>query len=850
MCMSYTDVAQVANAARNYEILHERDDQDSERPDKREFEALMHEKFQMSAMGELNFFLGLQVLQKEDGIFISQDKGATILVSEPGYETVGSKDLTCEDWMVNTRTDADLSAAVQNALQTLLPQIREEIREEFRTGSGSSNDGGNTLPVTIHTWLECFNKQKPHSFKKATAPVDAENWISHMEKIFDVMGCEDAFKTRLAVYNLRVMHWLGGKPTSKPRVVMPGWSRVVTGATVKITTVMDLTGEVVVTTTAAATTTNLAVTTGIPTPRRVSSSYRLRLQDIEDMLLLLVQGKLSNLTVEEHFAFNKSLRMFTRSIVIQRSVEDLQLGVESYQKRLILTKPDTYRSDLKRREAYTAYSNPRGFIYQNMDKKNRLMQIDELNKFNDGTLNEVRNALDDRLKGIKMQYLPQTLWRKTYNGLLEDDCMRETSGCCKGPYDSSYASPIFTEETLKRRWRYLVPAESHIHNHMLILDYQDNKYQDFRYSDELSKSRKMEILLESTSNKFMVVTHWFTHIMLSALRRSDNENTLSLKNLILRSILIDLQETLKRRWRYLVLAESHIHNHMLIPDYQENKYQDFRYSDELSKSRKEPDNSLSIADEHLDTIPAMESDEFVKSSVKNLVPNPRESEGEYECDVPACEVFTTFSNILFDADYDFYSSDDQSFYDEDIPKEIYSNPLFDKEIISMKIDPHQFNVESDLIESLFNHDSLIISSYSKIDSLFDEFAGELTLLKSIPPGINETDCDHEKETCLIKILFDSFMEEIDLSFTLDDPMPSGIEEDNYDFERDILILEEFLSNDSLSLLKNELFHFDSTSSSRPPAKPPDGNSGILNVKVMGDILMPRLMITQPTLVLN
>nr|GFC10739.1 zinc finger, CCHC-type, retrotransposon Gag domain protein [Tanacetum cinerariifolium] len=55
--------------------------------------------------------------------------------------------------MVNTRTDAELAAAVQNALQTLLPQIRAEIHEEFRT-----------------------------------------------EKIFDVMGCEDAFKTRLAVY--------------------------------------------------------------------------------------------------------------------------------------------------------------------------------------------------------------------------------------------------------------------------------------------------------------------------------------------------------------------------------------------------------------------------------------------------------------------------------------------------------------------------------------------------------------------------------------------------------------------------------------------------------------------------
>nr|GFD55925.1 zinc finger, CCHC-type, retrotransposon Gag domain protein [Tanacetum cinerariifolium] len=54
--------------------------------------------------------------------------------------------------------------------------IREEIREEIRTGSGSSNAGGNPPPVTILTWLECFNKQKPNSFEKATVPVDAENW--------------------------------------------------------------------------------------------------------------------------------------------------------------------------------------------------------------------------------------------------------------------------------------------------------------------------------------------------------------------------------------------------------------------------------------------------------------------------------------------------------------------------------------------------------------------------------------------------------------------------------------------------------------------------------------------------
>nr|GEZ22882.1 hypothetical protein [Tanacetum cinerariifolium] len=85
--------------------------------------------------------------------------------------------------------------------------------------------------------------------------------------------------------------------------------------------------------------------------RKEGDFKRLRIQDIKDMLLILVQGKLTNLEVEERFAFNVSLRMFTRSIVIQRHVEDLQLGVKSYQKKLNLTKPDSYRSDLKRKEA-------------------------------------------------------------------------------------------------------------------------------------------------------------------------------------------------------------------------------------------------------------------------------------------------------------------------------------------------------------------------------------------------------------------------------------------------------------------------------------------------------------------
>nr|GEY42379.1 hypothetical protein [Tanacetum cinerariifolium] len=244
----------------------------------------------------------------------------------------------------------------------------------------------------------------------------------------------------------------------------------------------------------------------------------------------------------------------------------------------------------------------------------------------------------------------------------------------------------------------------------------------------------------------------------------------------------------------------------------------------------EPIDSLSMGDEHLNTISATESDEFIKSCVEDLVPILSESEGENGCDVPSC--FTTFSNILFDTDYDFESVDDQSLHNEDVSQKIFSNPLFEEEIISIKKNQHHFNAESDLVESMLNHDSSIISCSSKIDSLRDEFAGELTLLKSIPQGIDKTDCHPENEICLSQRLLyenssprppeefnsknsnadiesfspspilvkdsDSHMEEINLSFNLDDPMPPSIEDDE-DSEGDTLSLEKLLHDDLIPL---------------------------------------------------
>ncbi|GJX74917.1 hypothetical protein Tco_0313512 [Tanacetum coccineum] len=307
-----------------------------------------------------------------------------------------------------------------------------------------------------------------------------------------------------------------------------------------------------------------------------------------------------------------------------------------------------------------------------------------------------------------------------------------------------------------------------------------------------------------------------------------------------------------------------------------------------------------MEDEHLDTILETESNEENESSVKDLNLTPSESKDlsdiESECDMTVCDNFMTFSNPLFDSNDDSTSSDDESFSDEDIPKEnfkIYSNPLFDEEIISTKIDPHHFNAEYDLIESLLNRDTLIVSS-PKFDSLLKEFSDELAQIDLISPEIDEADFDPEEEIHLVeKLLYhnssprpteelnpevsdaviesfspspipvkdsDFLMEEIDLFLTPDDSMPPGIKNDDYDSEGDILFFEEFLSNDSPSLPENESFHFDVPSSPRPPVKPlNDGiyfepDTGLLTAKVVDDIskhyiIMPRLLPTQTILCL-
>nr|GEU98839.1 hypothetical protein [Tanacetum cinerariifolium] len=190
-----------------------------------------------------------------------------------------------------------------------------------------------------------------------------------------------------------------------------------------------------------------------------------------------------------------------------------------------------------------------------------------------------------------------------------------------------------------------------------------------------------------------------------------------------------------------------------------------------------------------------ESDELIKSSVENLVPNPSESEDlsdiESECNVPVCDDFTTVSNPLFDADNNFSSCDDKSSCDEDVPKEnfkIFSNPLSDEEIISTKIDLRINEADLDPVKEICLVEKLLYGNSSprpskefnskNLDAIIESFS-----LSPIP--IEDSD---------------SFIEEISLFLTPNDSMPPGIENDDYESEGDILFLEDLLSNNSPLLL--------------------------------------------------
>ncbi|GJQ96355.1 hypothetical protein Tco_0007494 [Tanacetum coccineum] len=235
----------------------------------------------------------------------------------------------------------------------------------------------------------------------------------------------------------------------------------------------------------------------------------------------------------------------------------------------------------------------------------------------------------------------------------------------------------------------------------------------------------------------------------------------------------------------------------------------------------EPEDSLSMGDEHLSTIPEKESDEFIKSSVEDLVSIPSDFEdtpgSDSECDLPSCNDFSpinvseeksvTFSNPLFESNDDFTYSDDE-YISSDV------NPLFNKVLEDIE--------SEDSYVSKLDEPDLLVTPLSKLneDECFDP-GGDFVLeeieacLTSdlIPPGIDDDDFDPEGDILLLENLLNddpsSPLPPKELNFeelkVIKSDFSTDFQDDYYDSEGDIIYLESLLIKDSILNLPSEVF---------------------------------------------
>nr|GEY40008.1 hypothetical protein [Tanacetum cinerariifolium] len=251
---------------------------------------------------------------------------------------------------------------------------------------------------------------------------------------------------------------------------------------------------------------------------------------------------------------------------------------------------------------------------------------------------------------------------------------------------------------------------------------------------------------------------------------------------------------------------------------------------QAKSSIKEPEYSFSMGYDHFITTPVTELNEVAESSIKNLVPIPREyevtSDDESESKEPVKDdssAFTTFSNPLFNDSDDFTSNDNESIHDEDVPIEeskVHSNPLFDEdEIYSDELESH---VESNFVKSLSNHDILKFDHLKEIfgplipihiaeeERIRREHAEYISLMERLitinpcpHPTMNANTIVESFPPSLIPVQDnDSQREEIDIATDTNELLPPGFENDDSEGEIDA-------SN------------FDNPSFPRPPPKPPD-----------------------------
>ncbi|GJY08263.1 hypothetical protein Tco_0375317 [Tanacetum coccineum] len=127
--------------------------------------------------------------------------------------------------------------------------------------------------------------------------------------------------------------------------------------------------------------------------------------DFEDLNLLLLQGHLDHLPGSDKRMLSTVVKQWTRNLVIRQRVEDFQLGIESYQTQLNLTKPGWDATGYEFKHDYTIIESPRAVVFPVDNNDRKIMRFNEIYKFSDGTLTRILEALDYIVKEFKVNRL-------------------------------------------------------------------------------------------------------------------------------------------------------------------------------------------------------------------------------------------------------------------------------------------------------------------------------------------------------------------------------------------------------------------------------------------------------------
>nr|GEX39751.1 hypothetical protein [Tanacetum cinerariifolium] len=136
--------------------------------------------------------------------------------------------------------------------------------------------------------------------------------------------------------------------------------------------------------------------------------------DFKDLYLLNLQDKK---------ILSTAVNQWTRHLVIRQRVEDFQLGIESYQTQLNLTKPQWDATGFEYKHDYTVVDSPRAVMFRDKYGVQMMMRFNEIHKFSNGTLQQIDEALDYRVKEFRIN-------RKNL-GLNTRFCTRKDVDRCK-----------------------------------------------------------------------------------------------------------------------------------------------------------------------------------------------------------------------------------------------------------------------------------------------------------------------------------------------------------------------------------------------------------------------------------